>query len=62
MDDRQSPFNLASTDGIDAIKTEAEYEAVLERITTMIEAEPGSPEGDELELLAMLVEAYEAGR
>ncbi len=43
-----------------AIKTEEEYEETLRRITEMVDAEPGSPEGDVLELLTMLIEAYEA--
>jgi len=41
------------------IKTEQEYETALERIGEIMEAEPGTPEGDELELLALLVEKYE---
>ena len=42
------------------IKTEEEYENTLERIDTLMDATPGAPEGDELELLATLVELYEA--
>lgn len=42
------------------IKSEEEYEATLERIDELMEAEPGTEEFDELELLAMLVDAYEA--
>jgi len=43
------------------IRTEADYEKVLERIDVMMELEPeiGSREGDELEILALLVEKYE---
>lgn len=41
------------------IKTEADYEAALERIDTIFEAAPGTPEGDELEVLLLLVKAYE---
>jgi HTH-type transcriptional regulator / antitoxin HigA len=44
---------------IKILKTEEEYEAALERIEALMEAEPGSPEGEELELLALLVEKYE---
>ena len=44
---------------IEAIKTDREYEIVLETIDEMIEAEPGSPEWDRLELLSLLVSAYE---
>jgi len=41
------------------IKTEAEYEAVMARIEKIFQATPGTPGGDELELLAMLAEQYE---
>ncbi len=41
------------------IKTEEEYEATLERIEALMDATPGTPEGDELELLVTLVELYE---
>lgn len=41
------------------IKTEADYEAALERIDEIFDARSGTPEGDELELLATLVEDYE---
>ncbi len=44
---------------IKILKTEAEYEVALERIDALMEAEPGSPEAEELELLALLVEKYE---
>jgi HTH-type transcriptional regulator/antitoxin HigA len=45
---------------INPIKTEADYEAALARIETLWGAEPDTPEGDELEVLFTLVEAYEA--
>jgi len=41
------------------IKTEADYESALKRIGELMEAEPGTPDGEELELLATLVEIYE---
>jgi HTH-type transcriptional regulator/antitoxin HigA len=41
------------------IKTEEEYDLALERIEQIMDAEPGTPEGDELELLALLIEQYE---
>ena len=53
-------FGPAGTLGIEAIKTEEEYLAALDRITELCDAEPDCPEGNELELLGMLVEAYEA--
>ena len=44
---------------IKAIRGEADYNAALARIETLMEAEPGTPEGDELDVLADLVEHYE---
>jgi HTH-type transcriptional regulator/antitoxin HigA len=41
------------------IKSEEEHEAALAHIETLMDAEPGSPEEDELELWALLVEQYE---
>lgn len=43
------------------IRTEPDYEKVLERIDVLMELEPeiGSREGDEIETLARLVEKYE---
>jgi HTH-type transcriptional regulator/antitoxin HigA len=45
---------------IKPIKTEADYEAALERIMTLMDAELDSPEGDELDIMGTLIEAYEA--
>jgi HTH-type transcriptional regulator / antitoxin HigA len=42
------------------IKTTMEHERVLARIEELFTAKPGTPEGDELELLLLLVETYEA--
>jgi HTH-type transcriptional regulator/antitoxin HigA len=41
------------------IKTETDYKAALARIDQIFDAKPGTPEGDELDLLATLVELYE---
>jgi HTH-type transcriptional regulator/antitoxin HigA len=41
------------------IKTESEYEAVLARIDKLMDAGLGTPRGDELELLSLLVHNYE---
>ena len=41
------------------LKTEAEYEEALARVEGLMDAEPGTPEGDDLELWSMLVEDYE---
>lgn len=41
------------------IRTENEYRAALARAEQLMEAEAGTPQGDELEHLAMVIEAYE---
>jgi HTH-type transcriptional regulator / antitoxin HigA len=41
------------------IKTEAEYKAALAHVATLMDAQPASPEEQELELFALLVEQYE---
>jgi len=41
------------------IKTEADYRAALEEIDRLFDVAHGTPEGDRLEVLATLVEAYE---
>lgn len=41
------------------IKTEADYEATLKEIEGLMSAEAGSSEGDRLDVLVTLVEAYE---
>ena len=45
---------------ITPIRTEADHKAALARIDALMDAEIGSPEVDELSVLADLVEAYEA--
>ena len=41
------------------IKTEADFEATLKEIEGLMSAEADSPEGDRLDVLVTLVEAYE---
>ncbi len=41
------------------IKTEADYQATLKEVEKFLDAAPNTPEGDRLEVLATLVEAYE---
>jgi len=45
---------------IKPIKTEVDYAAALAEIERLFDAEPGTPDGDRLEVLVTLVEAYEA--
>jgi HTH-type transcriptional regulator/antitoxin HigA len=44
------------------IRSEVDYDAALERIDALMGAKPGSAEGDELDVLATLVDAYEEKR
>jgi HTH-type transcriptional regulator / antitoxin HigA len=44
---------------IKPIKNEADYQAVLEEIELLFDSAPDTPEGDRLEVLTTLVEAYE---
>ncbi len=44
---------------IKPIRTEQEYQEALAEIERLFEAEPGTPEGDQLDVWVTLVEAYE---
>jgi len=44
---------------IKRIRNEADYRAALARIDALMDAEPGTPEGEELDVLTDLVEHYE---
>lgn len=41
------------------IKNEQEYAAALEAIEQLLEAEPGTPEGEKFEVLAQMIEDYD---
>ncbi len=45
---------------IKPIRTEADYQAALARIDALMDAKPGTPQGEELDVLVDLVELYEA--
>lgn len=51
---------MPETLAIKPVRTTADYERALEDIATLMDARPGTPESDELDVLATLVEAYEA--
>lgn len=42
------------------IHTEEDYDAALALVDTLMDAEPGTAEGDRLDVLVTLIEAYEA--
>src|SRR6266496_661873 len=41
------------------IKTEADYQAALLRVEALMQAQPNTPEGDDLDILSTLIAAYE---
>jgi len=44
------------------IKTEKDYQKALEHLTLIFDAKKGTPEGDELDLLTLLIENYESNK
>ena len=44
---------------IKPIKTEKDYKEALKRLEVIFDAEPNTTEGDELEILAKLIDEYE---
>jgi HTH-type transcriptional regulator / antitoxin HigA len=42
------------------IRTDADYRAAVEEVERIWKAEPGTPDGDRVEVLSTLIEAYEA--
>jgi HTH-type transcriptional regulator / antitoxin HigA len=53
----QQKFNQTMT--IKPIKTKKDYQAALDRLDKIFDARPGTPQGDELEVLSILMEKYE---
>lgn len=47
---------------ISPIRTKKQYQDALKRIDDIFEAKPNSVQGDELEILSILVESYEANK
>jgi HTH-type transcriptional regulator/antitoxin HigA len=45
---------------IKPIRSEADYQTALKEIEKLMESQPGTPEGDRMDVLVTLVEAYEA--
>ena len=44
---------------IKPIKTKKDYQAAMNRLEVIFDAKPGTPEGDELEVLGILIDKYE---
>jgi len=51
----QTKFDM----NIKPIRNEADYQKALERLELIFDAKRGTPEGDELEILAIVVDNYE---
>lgn len=47
---------------IKPIKSKKDYQAALNRLEQIFDAKPGSKDGDELEILGILIEKYEQDR
>ena len=45
---------------IKPIKTDADYRAALNEVESLMIAEPDTPEGEKLDVMVTLIEAYEA--
>ncbi|WP_241021547.1 transcriptional regulator [Burkholderia sp. Ac-20353] len=47
---------------IHPIRTESDYKATLKVVSALVDADPapGTPEGDQLDILSILIERYEA--
>ena len=44
---------------IKPIKTKKDYQTAMNRLEMIFDAKPGTPEGDELEVLGILIDKYE---
>jgi HTH-type transcriptional regulator / antitoxin HigA len=44
---------------IKPIKTKKDYEKAMKRLEVIFDAKPGTPQGDELEVIGILIERYE---
>lgn len=51
----QIPFDMK----ISPIRNEKDYQAALDRLELIFDAKQGTPEGDELEILSILIDRYE---
>ncbi|MCI0519630.1 MAG: transcriptional regulator [Chloroflexi bacterium] len=45
---------------IKPVRSEADYRAALKEIEKLMDSQPGTPQGDRMDVLVTLVEAYEA--
>ncbi len=45
---------------IKPVKTDADYQTALKEIESLMAAEPDTPDGEKLDVMVTLIEAYEA--
>jgi len=50
-----APFSME----LNIIKSEQEYELALERLNKLFDSQPDTPEGNEAEILALIIGKYE---
>ncbi len=55
----QTTFKRLEIMDIKPIKNESDYQEALERLNQVFDAKPGSPESDEADILAVLIDQYE---
>jgi HTH-type transcriptional regulator/antitoxin HigA len=55
----QQPSKTKVAMTIKPIKTKKDYQVAMNRLETIFDTKPGTPEGDELEVLGILIEKYE---
>ncbi|WP_082049385.1 type II toxin-antitoxin system HigA family antitoxin [Thalassospira sp. HJ] len=56
----EGSLTMQTPDTIKPIKTEADYDAAMEQLKNLWDVKPGTPEADQLEVLGILIDQYEA--
>ena len=56
----QRPSEQATATAVSPIRTKADHRAALKEVERLWNAEPGTPDGDRVDVLVTLIEAYEA--
>lgn len=62
VDRKERSCETSPMKSIKPIHTEDDYRAAIARVDELWESAPGTPEGDELEVLAVLIGSYEEDR
>lgn len=56
---KSTPIKFKTMKNLKPIKTEQDYNQALERLEDIFDAKPNTNDGDELEILGILIEKYE---